>query len=279
MNKVDEINWLRYYRKPPTASPIKETPFYYGALNMLYGLSKSGKSRSLAELLIKANLHNGEKTIVWLDKDYNIDDKILKILSHFKHINSDVDNLCKELLERSHLGEYILIFDSLKDFSTGLDSNADAQKTMEYIRQFTKLGATVIVIAHATKWTSQDGKKSGFKVQGNSETIQSKCDCVFRFEKSESKIQNDNDISITIRKFIPELMRISNANTKPILVYDKGGLTKMIHKLIDENNELTHRELKKAVSSSYSDVIDELKGETYRIKQVGNKKILEKIIL
>ncbi len=273
---MSKIIWEKFYKEPPKVSILEGTPFYIGVLNLLYGLSKSGKSRSLAELLQKANCKN--KTIVWLDKDYNVDPDTIKVLRSFKHVNENVDELCKTLRERPSLEEYILVFDSLKDFSHGLDSNAEAQNTMEDIRQFTKLGATVIVIAHATKWITPDGKKSGFKLQGNSETIQSKCDCVFRFEKTESKIQKDVDILIIIRKFIPDQMRISNASTEPILVYEKRNLTLMIHKLIDENNELTHRELKKKVSSSYGDVIDELEGEAYSIKEVGNKRVLEKII-
>lgn len=149
MNIANEIIWGDYFRSPPKLRPIIGTPFYIGALNLIYGLSKSGKSHSLAELLQSVDLDG--KTVVWLDKDYNINPQTMDLLAAFKHTNENVDYLCTELLKRTSLEELILVFDSLKDFSEGLDSNADAQSTMEYIRRFTKLGATVIVIAHGTE--------------------------------------------------------------------------------------------------------------------------------
>lgn len=267
------IDWSKYHRQPPKAYLLKGTPFYSGTLNMLYGLSKSGKSRSLAELLVKANLHSGKKTVVWLDKDYNIDDAILQLLTKFKHINYDVDNLCDELLGKDSLNEYILVFDSLKDFSPlGLDSNQDAQKSMEYIRQFTKLGATVILIAHATE-NIKDGKVTGFRIKGNSETIKSKCDCVYRFEVSESKTHQ-----ITVRNFIPEAMRISNASKDTFSIYDQGMLTKAIHTCIDNEDNLTQRELKKKFSSSMSTAIDNLENAAYKVIQVKARKLVSKIL-
>lgn len=272
MNVVKDINWSKYYRKPPKATLLKGTPFYCGTLNMVYGLSKSGKSRSLAELLINANLNNNEKTVVWLDKDYNIDEYMLKVLAEFKHSNHNVDTLCKELLKKDSLDEYILVFDSLKDFSEfGLDSNKDAQNTMEYIRQFTKLGATVILIAHATE-IIKDGKVIGFKVQGNSETIKSKCDCVFRFEVTESK-----KYEIIVRSFIPEAMRISNASKDKFQIYDKDMLINAIHTCIDNEDKLTQRELKKKFSSSMSSAIDDLEDVAYSVEQVGTSKVVSKI--
>ncbi len=278
MSAIDNIEWLQYYKKPPKAYLLSGTPFYIGALNILYGLSKSGKSRSLAELLIESQ-SSKNKTIVWLDKDYNIDSHILKLLESFKYANNDVDKLCSKLLDLPSLKEYILVFDSLKDFSEyGLDSNSDAQKSMEYIREFTKLGATVILIAHATMVRDNDGKNNGFKIQGNSETIQSKCDCVFRFEQKTSKLNiEDQEVKFTVRSFIPERMRISNASTKEVSLYDKNDLTNCIHKLIDENEEMTKRELIKKFSSTISNVINDLEDEAYTVELVGKKKMIHKL--
>lgn len=277
MGKIEDINFVAYYKEPLDAKQIKGTPFYSGALNMVYGLSKSGKSRCIAEILAEAKIKNVE--IIWLDKDYNMDKPLLELLKDFKHINDEVDELCDKLLNTETLKNTILVFDSLKDFSrSGLDSNAEAQESMEYIREFTKLGATVILIAHATKWISSDGKKSDFKLQGNSETIQSKCDCVFRFEQKTSKLNiEDQEVKFTVRSFIPERMRISNASTKEVSLYDKNDLTNCIHKLIDENEEMTKRELIKKFSSTISNVINDLEDEAYTVELVGKKKMIHKL--
>lgn len=273
MNNKDSIKWIEHYRKPPKVNPIEETPFYYGSLNMVYGLSKSGKSRTLAELLVDANIHKSDKTVVWLDKDYNVDESTLILLSNFKHVNHNVDDLCSKLLELPSLNDYILIFDSLKDFSIyGLDSNADAQRSMESIRHYTQLGATVILIAHATIKFSEDAKEKGFKIQGNSETISSKCDCVFKFEVSKSDKHD-----ITVRSFVPEKMRISNASVSKFFMYDKERVIEVIRDIIDHNEGITHRDLKKKFSSAISDLIDSVEGIAYTVEVSGNKRLVHKI--
>jgi hypothetical protein len=272
MSIINEIIWSEYYKPPPKLIPITGTPFYIGALNLLYGLSKSGKSHSLAELLHSADLQG--KTVVWLDKDYNINPETLKLLSQFKHVNENVDKLCEELLQLSSLQDFILVFDSLKDFSEDLDTNTDAQKAMQHIRQFTKLGATVIVIAHGTEKRTNEGKVIGFKIKGNSETIQSKCDCIIRFEKKES---NTDYGSMTMRKFIPDRMRISNASTQTILVYDKAILSQAIQRAIMENEGITHRELIKKFSSNMEAAIKDLEDIAYQIEHTGNKRVVQLI--
>ena len=280
MSTANDIEWVKYHKTPPLVNILEGTPFYTGVLNMVYGLSKSGKSRSLAELLVQANIHNGDKTVVWLDKDYNVDDELIKLLSNFKHANDDIDALCEKLLSMKSLKDYIIIFDSLKDFSKhGLDSNADAQESMEYIREFTKLGATVIVIVHATKWISSDYKKSGFKVQGNSETIQSKCDCIFRFKLTDTnvKLADDNKVKIKVREFIPERMRISNASTETVSLYDGKDLAYCIHHFINTQDGMTRRDLSRKFSDNIRSTVLSLENIAYCCKEEGQKNVVYKI--
>jgi len=147
-----------YYKKPLKAEAIEGTPFYRNVLNLVYGLSKSGKSFSIAKVLAEAGLTG--KDVIWLDKDYNVNEALLSYLRNFTHINYNVEEFEEMLLEVNGHGK-ILIFDSLKDFlhDADIDSNAGSQEAMEYVRKFLKAGFTVIVIAHATLQKSSTALK------------------------------------------------------------------------------------------------------------------------
>lgn len=200
MIKIDKN---RFFRKPVEAESIDGTPFYKNVLNLVYGLSKSGKTYTTADMLLKASINNDD--VIWLDKDYNVNERMLEIFQNFQHVNDNVVECSQELLSMQGNGE-VLVFDSLKDFAgdNDIDSNAGSQLAMERVRRFVTAGFTVIVIAHATK---SEGAKNGIKIKGNEETIKSKADVVIQLididgnkvlETTETRIMGGNNPKMTI---------------------------------------------------------------------------------
>ncbi len=166
-----------YFSKPIVALPIDNTVFYKNCLNLVFGMSKSGKSYSIAKQLLDAGLSSSD--VIWLDRDYNVNEQMMEMLSKFSWVNKNIEDLEKRLLEMDGNGK-IVVFDSLKDFTKGedIDTNKGSQTVMQYLREFTKANYTAIVIAHATKSTV--GVSQTIKIKGNSETITSKSDVVYR---------------------------------------------------------------------------------------------------
>ena len=105
---------VKHFNQPKTAELIQGTPFYRNTLNLVYGLSKSGKTFSVAQVLRDAGL--GRDDVIWLDKDYNVNSKLGLLLKGFSWMNDNVIAVEEALLASKGDGE-VLVFDSLKDFT------------------------------------------------------------------------------------------------------------------------------------------------------------------
>lgn len=253
-----------YYKKPLKAEVIEGTPFYKNVLNLVYGLSKSGKSFSIAKVLAEAGLT--AKDVIWLDKDYNVNETLLSYLRNFTHINYNVEEFEEMLLEVNGHGK-ILIFDSLKDFlhDADIDSNTGSQEAMEYVRKFLKTGFTVIVIAHATLQKSSTAlkPKATMKIKGNEETIKSKSDIVFQLQENAD-----------YRSFKLTDSRITNAyKGSEFRLYQLQQLKELVEKYIKDSSELTVRELTNKLPSAVRDTFKANQDKLIRVEMEGKKHI------
>ncbi|PLW80599.1 hypothetical protein C0585_01770 [Candidatus Woesearchaeota archaeon] len=250
------LNVTEYFNMPKSAKLIEGTPFYKNSLNLVYGLSKSGKSFSVAQLLLEAKLTAAD--VIWLDKDYNLNENMMSMLSKFSWMNQNVEQLEEKLLAVDGKGK-ILVFDSLKDFSKGedIDTNKGSQAIMEYLREFTKMGYTVITIAHATK-----DKDRGIKIKGNEETIKSKSDIVFR-------LNNNADF----REFEVVSSRLANGSSERFKCYDLNAVKSKVDAIISEHEEITVRDLTNKLPSSIRSTFTKYQNELIEVVEDGKKRI------
>ncbi len=261
-NKLNDLfeELKSYHEVPRKAEPILGTPFYRNVFTLVYGVSKIGKSHSIAQVLVNAGL--GKRDVIWLDKDYNINESTLTLFSNFTHVNKNIDNVFEKLCEVEGEGT-IVVIDSLKDFvgSLDIDSNRGSQQVMEKLRLLVKKKYSVICIAHATKTIDGDYSK-GIKIKGNEETIKSKSDMVYKIEKHSE-----------FREMILTDTRISGtsdiANFK---LYDLGELRKKIESIIDKHDgNITVKDLTNELPSSTRNVFVKHKNELIKTEFVGKK--------
>ena len=251
---------MQCYSKPKKVESIPNTPFYKNCLHLIYGLSKSGKSYSIAQILADAGMT--QEDVIWLDADYNINDEFLSYLSNFTHLNTNIKTALDALLSVDG-DEKIVVFDSLKDFSDGedLDTNAGSQAVMERIREFTKVGYTVIVIAHATKYNKTVGKET--KIKGNAETIISKSDIVYFLDNSATDYK-----SLKLKR-----TRVSNNRMSDFRVYSLQQLKEAAEKIINENPGVTVRSLINKLPSAVRNTFKKHQGELIDVEGVDKKHI------
>ena len=252
MKSLQETN----FQRPLKAELINGTPFYRNSLNLVFGLSKSGKSESIARVLHDAKL--GKNDVIWLDRDYNVNQTTLDYMYSFTYLNFNISEAEEQLLQTDGKGK-IIVFDSLKDFSRGedLDSNAGSQNVMEYIREFTKANYSVIAIAHATK-----DKDRGIKIKGNEETIKSKSDIVFRLNNNAE-----------FREFEVVSSRLANGSSERFKCYDLNAVKSKADAIISEHEEITVRALTNKLPSSIRDTFTKYQNELIEVVKDGKKRI------
>jgi len=252
-----------FYKKPVLPTQLANTPFFTGALNLVAGRAKSGKTYSTLQALYEAGIYKDPtKRVIWLDKDYNVSIPLYEGLECF---NSDVDEAF-ELLCKADLTNIIVVVDSLKDFVGNLDSNEQSQEAMEHIRRLVKKNATVILIAHTTL-QRDNGKVIGEKLQGNEQTIKSKCDAVFNFADAESKK------GIKAKSFTMLENRLGIESGTKTYIYDRGSAIEVIKNTITAG--MTRRELTKSFTSALTHLVLSLEGIAFKTIQDGKKTIVE----
>jgi len=271
LKTFEDIDFSLSFKEPAEPQPIEDTPFFKGVLQLVYAQSKLGKTRSIAETLLRAGFKGDD--VIWLDRDYNIDSELGEVLKHFVWVNNNVSKIEKQLLNVNGEGR-ILVMDSLKDFAKGnsLDDNTGAQEAMEYLRQFITAGFTVIVIAHATiqKINIKDGMlKEIPKIKGNEEVIKSKCDLIFQLVKVEN-----------YREFRLTDSRISNVFDVNFPVLNKTAMEDKIKSVYSElefetNGPITQRHIQRKLPSSMRKYLPEFENKLYKITKVGKAKIFE----
>jgi len=183
---LDVYTTQKYLAEPKLLTPIPGTSgfFYDGGLHLVHGLSKSGKTHFVLEIMNQATTHQ----VIWLDGDNN-DTSMPGKFKNIVHIPPLEPNawLNRLIASKVSLVKWVVILDSLKDFTNGenLDSNEGSNNIMQHIKQLDRLGATVIIVAHSTPGGTTD-KPLPPKLKGNSEYIYANVDLTYRFERNFS---------------------------------------------------------------------------------------------
>jgi hypothetical protein len=169
---------------PKDLQPIPGTNnfFYFGALHLVHGLAKTGKTHFVLETLNYAK----NVDVIWIDGDFN-DAVMINKFQNITHltplesdsyldmwINADVDYTDK-----------IFIIDSLKDFKNkqDMDTNSGMDAIIKRFKYLTKKAATVIVIHHSTVRYGVSSSANKIKIKGNEEAIYSNCDITYLFTR------------------------------------------------------------------------------------------------
>ena len=261
-DEVVTMDSLKSVLKPYTTvlkgfEQIGDTPFRLNAMNGIYGPAKTGKTTKVLEIL---NDIDPKYKVVWLDGDRNaaLQGKFTNI-THQPLSNTEEAILALINMEE-RLDNYILIIDSFKDFAFGynIDSNAECQKVFSIYQQLLDKGATLVIIFHATKIRT-DGKISGFKIKGNEDTIESKMDFLYKFERMEEFV-----------KLTVQCSRDPSLPRGQELIYgDLSILKDRIKKYLSDNPNCSLRDLKRAPGlSSYKDEIKKLENKFFVVESI-----------
>lgn len=238
---------------------IGTTPFRLNALNGIYAPAKTGKTRFILEQLepvAKADTHH----IIWLDGDRNIELKNFVQYIHHVAIKYSSDFLSNIIVKNERLDGFIFILDSFKNFSFGknMDDNTQCQYIFDQYQKVLNLGATLIIIFHATKL--RDGILSaGFKTKGNEDTIESNMDFYYKFERT------NNTVTLTV-----QCARDANMRTDQKIQYtDIDYVVNRIREIVSNNVDITLRELRRIEGmAQLQPTIDALKGTLYVTKKI-----------
>ncbi|MBD3840170.1 MAG: hypothetical protein IE878_07320 [Epsilonproteobacteria bacterium] len=187
-----------------------------------------------------------------------MNENMMSMLSKFSWMTQNVEQLEEKSLTVDGKGK-ILVFDSLKDFSKGedIDTNKGSQAIMEYLREFTKMGYTVITIAHTTK-----DQNRGIKIKGNEESIKSKSDIVFQLNKNAE-----------FREFEVVSSRLANSSGERFKCYDLNEIKSKAETIINKHPEITVRGLTNKLLSSIRDTFTKYQSELIEVVVDGKKRI------
>lgn len=234
---------------------IGNTPFRLNALNGVYAPAKEGKTYFVLEQL---NTVGSMYTVVWLDGDRNseLKDKFNNI-NHYP-LENTTEAFNALIKSKKDFSNTIFVIDSFKDFTFGFDtdSNQGSQSVMNMYQKLLDLGATVIVIYHATK------TDVGFKIKGNADTIMSKVDFMYKLQRDK-----ENFLTLTV-----VCSREQGLNAGDVLTFGNSDVIALrIKEYVNIHPKTSLRELKRAQGlSSYGPIIDELEGTVYRVKKDQN---------
>ncbi len=171
--------------KPKTFTPIEGSFWLFeGAMHNIIGEAKEGKSTFLTNELSKIN-----KKVIVLDGDGNSTSMIEKAGENILWLQpTEPDGLLdlfNILVDKGvDFSEYLLVVDSLQNFTDGkdLDSNNGMKSIILRLKKLTNTGGTLVVLHHVT--ATSDSKKP-FKPKGNSEVLYSSCDITYVFKREE----------------------------------------------------------------------------------------------
>ena len=169
---------------PKDLQPIPGTNnfFYFGALHLVHGLAKTGKTHFVLETLNNAK----NVDVIWLDGDFN--DAVMvnkfKKITHLTPLESDAYLNMWVNANVDYTGK-IFILDSLKDFKNkqDMDTNSGMDTIIKRFKYLTKKAATVIVIHHSTVRYGVSSSETKIKIKGNEEAIYSNCDITYLFTR------------------------------------------------------------------------------------------------
>jgi hypothetical protein len=240
---------------------IGKTPFRLNALNGIYAPSKTGKTYFALEQL-EPIAKEGQYNVIWLDGDRNMELKNkIQYIQHLP-VKSPRHALEKIINQKGCFDNYIFIIDSFKNFTFGydVDNNGSCQLIFDKYQELLNLGATLIVIFHATKIRS-DGYSHDFKTKGNEDTIESNMDFYYKFERTT------NAVTLTIQCARDANMRIGTS----IQYADIAYITEKIKDIVVKNPEITLRDLKRMDGmSGLEPTIETLCGSLYVTETLRN---------
>ena len=194
MNKIPSITHFNRFLKhmsnpellavPKDLQPIPGTNnfFYFGALHLVHGLAKTGKTHFVLETLNYAR----NIDVIWLDGDFN-DAAMVKKFQNITHLAPLESDAYLDMWINANI-DYagkIFIIDSLKDFKNkqDMDTNSGMDAIIKRFKYLTKKAATVIVIHHSTVIYGVSSSANKIKIKGNEEAIYSNCDITYLFTR------------------------------------------------------------------------------------------------
>ncbi len=181
---------------------VKDAPFFYGALNIVYGIDGQGKSWQTAKLIggagsdvlkiyLDADGSNGRKFVKWCNQndveyvgmDHNLlGDKEWDKYSMLQKVSETIKHICKN--EVSNKKQVIFVLDSLTAMGEGQEIN-NAEKIAPLLYSINKLckefGCAIILIDHATIIRDK-GQFVSFKLEGSEGGKRRATASVCRFE-------------------------------------------------------------------------------------------------
>lgn len=169
---------------PKDLQPIPGTNnfFYFGALHLVHGLAKTGKTHFVLETINYAK----NVDVIWIDGDFNDAAMVTKFknITHLAPLESDVYLDMWINSDIDYTGK-IFIIDSLKDFKNkqDIDTNNGMDAIIKRFKYLTKKAATVIVIHHSTVRYGVSSSSNKIKIKGNEEAIYSNCDITYLFTR------------------------------------------------------------------------------------------------
>ena len=213
------LNGLCKKAEPVELKPLSGGLLYDKGLHLGYAPSGARKSYSFAYL---ASLTG--KQVIYFDLEENPSglDEYCKSLNIQYTYAEEPSTLMNDLLNKIFdCNNYLFIFDSFSYFINDAGSNNNATDTAKIIKKSQKLsrvlGATVVIIDHATK-LYLEGKMISFKIEGNESGKKKPLDILFRIEPMDfSNYKGDV-------KFIVEKSRCKDlhvGNIKFVNSYEK----------------------------------------------------------
>lgn len=250
-------------------SKLGNTPFFRSALNTIYAEANEGKTYFVLDTLTSANIK--KEDIYWLDADGNgeLQDLFSDSTKHLPLENptdylEKITNIAHEAKQQDKypLKNKVIIFDSFTNFvgNNNIDTNLGAKDAILGIKELVKYKATVIVIMHATKKTVQGLKTSSvLKLQGAESALKPHIDFLYQFKRDKKT----NECTIIAQKARSKDIVVG----EPILVGNQW-LKDKIEDLINNNDDMSLRDLKAKIGSNYSTQIEDLKEVVFYTEKV-----------
>lgn len=177
----------------PSVSACSSNIAFYGAITMVYGEAKMGKSFTIGEAL------NGSHALF-----IDIDNNGIELHEHLikNHIiplhGSEAKPFIDMLLQYDGDDKFIIVIDSFANCADELGFNVNdttaVTKLFKEIRRITDKDHAVVLVHHVTT-NGKQGDDHSSKIQGNAGAIFGRVDITYRLESRGVLIQDRSRIS------------------------------------------------------------------------------------
>ena len=202
MNKAKLLSDLIAISKipEPAISACTSNIAFYGAITMVFGEAKMGKSFTIADAL-------KDSATLFIDIDNN-GEELHKHLVSKKIIplhGTEAQPFIDILLKYAGDDKFIVVIDSFANYADELGFNVNdttaITKLFKEIRKLTDNGHAVVLVHHVTT-NGKTGDEHSSKIQGNAGAIFGRVDVTYRLEGRGVLIQDRSRISNAADKFI-----------------------------------------------------------------------------